>query len=115
MSKNYYLNDSHGTANRKIYIFDLAVLVFNLIVAARDSNIGYEDPDRTVDRLEKVVNKLASIKQHDLECLLYSSNLLDEKGKFFHPKKTKFKTFVQSILDKNERFDYEYNVIERKL
>jgi len=44
---------------------------------------------------------------------LWSAHLLYEKGKFWHPKGTSFKSWVASLIGEKLTFDTKYHIIMR--
>jgi len=93
-------------------ILDVAVLLVNVLMAARDGTIGFEDADRTIEGLVKHMNRSEWFLTPCIESALWSCNLLDEKESFWHYDESRtFKSFVNKFLRKKEKFNYTYNFI----
>lgn len=93
---------------------DAAVLMHNLMTC----------PDRTSGAdylLEQIIQELNarrySFKREIIEAALYCCNLNNEAGKFWHPQKIAFTTFVYHLgLDNKTKFKFnlKYNLIEEE-
>lgn len=98
-------------------LLDIAVLLWHLYASSRDETIGYNDANVSMIAILKALNprrkKLLSIRT--LESALYCCNILDEQGRFWHPKGGSFDDFVKRIMVENadERsFNKTYNYFE---
>lgn len=96
-----YYNTVHVQA------IDLGILYANLFLANADPEIGYEHANAPRKRFIKRINRIVRIRRADLESLLWSANMLFEKGKFFHPENKEFKKFVSSF--QLGEYDYDFN------
>lgn len=96
---------------RWISALDLVVILDNIFRAAQDKDIGFEDPRETLDSFVFRMNKALRLYTEDIESGLWSCNLLDEKGKFRHPKGWTFDQFLERIL-RGDKFNKDYNYIE---
>jgi hypothetical protein len=91
-----------------ISINDLIVLVHNVVTAEQNKHVGFEHHGRTLKDMLKVLNRRARIRVSDLESALWSANLLDEQGKFWHMYGKTFEEWVKE-LNKEGVFEREYN------
>lgn len=97
----------------KARLFDLMVLIANVWMANEDQNIGFEDADQTINELTQKMNYEVWTKMEDIESALWACNLLDEKGKFWHPRKYGFEEFVKVLLG-HRTFNRVYNLVDFK-
>lgn len=98
---------------RPIKVVDLAILLHHVYQAAKDPGIGFEDADETIETLTGKVNQEFLIDLSLLESALWSCNLMNEAGKFWHPRGLDFKQFVKYLFP-GERFNTVFNMIEEK-
>ena len=84
-----------------ISVLDLTVLMYNVYHSV--PIIGYNDAHKTLEELIYSVNSRVKIDADLAERLLYCSNLLDEKGKFWHYTGKSFDNFLKT--QKWQRFD----------
>ena len=98
----------------KLTISQRLILVYHCFEAANDPEIGFEDAWRTVEELVEALDNFNFVYRNLLESALWCCNLLDEKGKFWHPMGLSFEEYLHTILKKDEDFDYFYNLIVKK-
>lgn len=100
--------------HRAVNLFQAAVILSNLAIARKDKDVGFEDADRTYDEVIDAFTRggTVSVKQEVLESALWACNLLDERGKFFHPSGKSFDRFLKLLLSRQERFNRDLNFIE---
>jgi hypothetical protein len=93
---------------------DLAILIQNILKGADHSEVGFEDPNHTVQSFVKQINEqVVNVDLRDLESALWSSNLLNEIGEWQHPFGKNFEKWLKDdILGPELRFDSFYNTIE---
>jgi hypothetical protein len=103
-----------GQQYRAVRLLDIAVLLYGITRAAADEQIGFEDAQATMDQIiGQLCKKKVLVDPRVLESALWSCNLLDEKGAFWHPKDQTFEAFVKDLLG-SDRFNRIYNVIEKQ-
>jgi hypothetical protein len=96
---------------------DVAILMFHVQKGARHPEVGFEDSERTLKELTDLVTKKrrVTVQQGPLESALWSANLLDEAGSFWHPEGLTFRDWVRTILRsgtvQGAHFDRVYNRI----
>lgn len=100
-------------ADRTVSVLDLVCLMGNLRRGAGADELGFEDAAQTLDQITAKLNMMISINIDDLQSALWSCNLLNERGKFWHPKDRTFDEFLKMILGPGEAFDKFYNLILR--
>lgn len=98
---------------RTVRLLDFVTLLDNIYRAAEDGEIGFEDAGDTIDTLTRKLNKKVLIDPGTLEGALWSCNLMDEKGKFWHPRYKTFDEWVKQLLGQ-DHFNKIYNLIEKK-
>lgn len=98
---------------RPIRLLDVAVLLWHIHRGAQDDAIGFEDAGQTVETITNRLNKQIMIDPALLESGLWSCNLADEQGKFWHPRAWTFDQYVARLLGPGERFNRFYNLIEK--
>lgn len=98
--------------SRKISALDLGILLANLHKAAQDSEVGGDlDALYSVEELCRMADQQWVTLDLDLlERILFSSNLLDEAGHFWHPRNWDFMRFAEKLLPKL-RYDRRYGWI----
>jgi hypothetical protein len=96
---------------RPLRVMDVAVLLYHVWRGAQEPEVGFEDAGNTLDGLTKSLNKKVFVPPGLLESCLWSCNLLDERGQFWHPRGLTFEQFASSVLGR-DRFNRTYNWIE---
>ena len=89
-----------------ISTLDLAVLMYNVYRSTQE--FEYNDIDVSLDELILQNNPMVKLRLETVEKFLYCSNLLDEKGKFWHPSNKSFEQFLDKQLYWPE-FDLQRN------
>lgn len=102
---------SHDKRKRLISILDLVIILDNIYRAAKHKDIGFEDPRETMTSFIFRMDRKVSLYTEDIESGLWSCNLLNEKGKFRHPKDWTFEKFLEKMLS-GDKFNKDYNYIE---
>lgn len=98
---------------RPVRLLDIAVLLYAVYQGAADEDVGFEDAQETLDTLTRKLNKKIFMEPAVLESALWSCNLLNEKGKFIHPRGLSFEQFLKDVLGR-DKFNRVYNVIEKE-
>lgn len=98
---------------RQVRLFDLALLLHALHRAAEDEGVGHHDTHETVESIERKCNKEVFIEPRILEACLYAASMLNEQGKWWHPRGWTFEEWVKRVLGA-DTWNSVYNVIERK-
>lgn len=96
---------------RWISALDLVVILDNVYQAAKEKDIGFEDSRETLSLFLFRMNRLIRLYTEDVESGLWSCNLLNEKGKFRHPRGWSFDEFLSRVL-RGDTFNKDYNFIE---
>lgn len=99
---------------RKVTLLQLAILLFHVHRGATDDQVGFEDAQETLDTLTRKLNRPVHSNPVLLESALWSANLLDEQGKWWHPHGLTFDEFVVQLLGRKVKFDKIYNLIEEE-
>lgn len=101
---------------RKLNLEQLVTLAANVVYAARDQGVGFEDANHTLETYLKELGrgKQVWISQGVLESALWSCNLLGERDKFWSMRDQSFEDFVKTLLYASEEFDFDYNYIKKK-
>lgn len=97
---------------RSVRLLELAVLLYNAHIAARDDDIGFEDANDTLDNITRRFNKWIFVDPALVDSLLWACNLLNEKKQFVHPRGLTFEQFIEKILKGRGKYDTFYNLIE---
>ncbi len=92
-------------------MYDAAILLQNVLAGAKCDAVGFEDANRTLESLRRELDRKWSYAPALLESALWSCNLLNERGEFYHPDGKSFADFLKDVLP-GEQFDLTYNVIE---
>lgn len=96
----------------QIKMSDLLVLMYHLQMGASLPAVGFEDADNTINFIMKELQRSASFNIHLIESALWSCNLMDELGYFWHPENRSFNSFLKRMLiNKNYKFDKMYNLL----
>lgn len=93
---------------KTVSLMDLVILLGNVYRGLVEPLVGFEDADRTVAELTLELNRKTQVGRTALESALWSCNLLNEQGKFWHPKGVDFETFLKKICQ-GEGFNKSYN------
>lgn len=93
--------------------------MWHVYLAANDPEIGHNDADHDLKTLISVLKpKIPSrIKTEAVESALYSCNLMDEAGKFWHPEGKTFDRFIKDMAINSRQHAYYnrfYNYFEER-
>lgn len=110
LPRNYL--SKKGGRWRQVRLSELAVLLYNVAKADQDPEVGYEDAQRTLANLMTRLSKKVMVDPALLESCLWSSNLLNEQGKWSHPTGRSFDEWVRELAG-GDKFNKVYNLIER--
>jgi hypothetical protein len=99
--------------------FDIAVMMWHLQLAAKDPDIGHNDADFDLKTLCALMRtkQPCRINTIAIESALYSCNLMDEAGKFWHPEGKSFDEFLKDMVfvsRQHGNYDRFYNFFEAK-
>lgn len=103
---------------------EAAVLLLHLHAAAHlPDEVGFEDANHSIAKLTRqLCLHHTYIDRRFLESVLWSSNLMDEIGLFWHPNGDTFEEFLDRLVNKNKNryerniyFDRFYNLFRNKL
>jgi len=112
VGKPNHVTDSHW---RKIRTIDLYTLIYLSITAARNPRLGWNHADKPLNYwLGGFEQKYSWITIQNLEDALYSANMLDEIGEYYHPLDIKLNSVLSRCLKKNEIYDKKVNLILKK-
>lgn len=92
-------------------LFDLVVLLINVLKAKDHPDIGYANIEESIKTLyTRMRRKTTKVKSTELEAALWACVMMDEQGCFFHPKGVSLKSFLFSMF--NARlYDKNFNEI----
>lgn len=93
---------------RPLTALDVTALLWNVVAASKNSEVGFEDANRTLKELLGDLNVTVRVSESAIESALWCANLLDERGQYVHPMGVPFESFAQKIAGK-EIFDKDYN------
>lgn len=96
---------------KTIKMLDLAILLYHVHKGAQDQEIGFEDAQESLDSLTAKLNKSIDVPRVALESALWSVNLMDEQGKYWHPLGLSFDEYAKRLVGNYNRF---YCTIEEK-
>lgn len=114
------MKDSSGDEvqlNYALHLMDIVVLLYHVHKGSKESDVGFEDADRTLQELTKLLcQRRVTVKKSALESALWSCNLMNERKKFWHPEGKSFKAYLAKILRPyGSEFDHFYNwILESK-
>ena len=99
----------------QISTLEATILLYHLTRAAQIKEIGFEDADHTLQQLIAILDRPVTVPRAAVESCLWSCNLMDEVGLFWHPNnKTEFTHFVQKLIGPGREFDRMYNFIKER-
>jgi hypothetical protein len=102
------------TPKRKpLKLFELAIIMMNVHLGAKDPEVGFEDADRTLEQLILSLNRIVPVDIALLESGLWSCNLLNERQRFWHPEGKSFDEFLSQLMG-SDKFNKYYNLVEFK-
>lgn len=97
----------------RIRLLDVAVMLEDLYEAKSHPEIGWGDANVSIQEYRRILNTFVEIPDNIIEGGLWASNMLNEVGKFKHPDRLKFKTWVKKLFNgTGKKFNFIYNVIE---
>ena len=86
-----------------------AVVLLHHVVNSDDAE---NDADRTVAELvEEIDGYRRTISKSVMESALYCCNMMDEKGKFWHPQGLTFEKFIYHVIPSDLHYDRYYSQI----
>lgn len=100
----------------RLSLLDMLVLLHNVLEGANDAEVGYEDAEFTLRELvKKLSRRTYPVRRSALESALWSCNLMDEAGKFWHPDGLTFDEYLKKGLKQRvgTRFDRFYNILKK--
>lgn len=98
---------------RMMRLLDVVTLLYNVHRGAQTDEVGFEDAMNTLEAVTRRLNKKTLVDPQVLESCLWSCNLLNERGQFWHPRGYTFDQFLKDILQGDE-FDKDYNLIKKR-
>ncbi len=104
----------------RLSVLDLAILLFHVHRGTEIEQVGFEDCERTLQQLTAALEpKRVFVPRECVESALWSANLMDEVGEFWHPQGTGFDKWVRKILahslsEMHLQFSRTYNRITVK-
>jgi hypothetical protein len=110
--KQHFLSRK-GRKWRTIRMLDVVVLLYHVYQGLKDDDVGYEDAEDTLALMTRRLSPIYRMDPKILESALWSCNLLNEKGKWWHPNDRTFDEFIRDVLGEDS-FNKTYNVIEFK-
>lgn len=99
--------------NTRMYmkLLNASVLLGNVVLASKDPDIGWEDANFTLHETVRKFHWRVFMEERLLTGCLWACNLLDEKGKFWHPGGLTFDQFLDKVLRGRWDFDKFYNLL----
>lgn len=97
---------------RDVRLVDIATLLHNVMVAAANDGVGFEDAEMTVNDLVRRMNKRVLLDPRLIESCLWASNMLEERGLFWDARGRSFDDLLASVLGGSHKFDKRYNIIK---
>jgi hypothetical protein len=106
-----------GVKTQRSFYIDttsLVTLVDNVYRGAEHPDVGYEDAHIPFNKYLETLKSMHAITVDRLESGLWSCNLLNEEGKFWHPRGLTFDQFLGSLKTGDFVFNKTYNVFESR-
>lgn len=69
----------------------------NMHKGNQDQEIGFEDALRTVDEVNRYLQKFTKVDAALIESMLWSCTMMHEREKFWHPQNLKFEDFIKQL------------------
>lgn len=88
---------------------DMTVLIHNLYKGAAHPEVGYLDSLLPLKQIVKTFDFEVPYQVRKIESALFMSNLLAERGEFWHPTGMPFETWVKRMHPGGVEFDKRYN------
>lgn len=104
-----YLNKKSSW--KTIKVLDLAILLYHISKGAEREDVGFEDARETIESLTAALNNTVRLDKTYLESALWSANMMDEAGQFWHPQGLTLDAFIKSIVGTG-KFNKKYGLIE---
>lgn len=99
----------------KLSLLDVVVLLYHVYRGSQVEEVGFEDCERTMEEIVKQLNrKTVYINKEVVESALWSTNLMNEIGKFWEPTDLEFNDFVERLVSLESapiRFDDFFNLL----
>jgi hypothetical protein len=102
-----------GRRWKALRVLDISVLLYHVYQGLKNPEVGFEDAEETLNSLSKRLNYKFLVDPKILESCLWSCNLLNEQGKWWHPKDRTFDEFLKDVLGEDS-FNKTYNCIVKK-
>ncbi len=100
-----------NSSKRPVSLYNLMVLLWNVHKGVGLRQVGFEDADHTLESLTRALSPEVLLKKDLIESAMWSCNLLDEQGKFCHPRGISFDEFKKK-LEYTDKFNKKYNLFE---
>lgn len=98
---------------QNLRLSDLAILWYNIMAAFKEEDLdGWQDINKSYDRFKYTFDRKVNVSVADLESALWSSNMMAERGKFWHPEGKNIREFVKKLLRDDQQFDFYYHKIK---
>lgn len=97
-----------------VSVLDLVTLYTNVVIAARDKELGYENADQTYEQfLTKLKEQRFFVTHSDLEDILWAAKQMSDAGKFFCAKEGfTFEEFVKEAFPRHMIYYEKYGWIK---
>ena len=95
-----------------VSLLSLAILLYHVHRGAQHDQVGFEDAQETLDTLTRKLSRRVPVDPAVLESALWSANLMDEQGQWWHPRGLTFEQFVKGMLP-GMKFDRTYNTLKK--
>lgn len=112
-------SDKENKFGISVNFLDLVTLYVNLMLAKQHNEVGYQDINKSVKKLNLEMQQIKKwITHKELEGLLWACQQMDELGKFWNASEgVPFKTFVNKLLNYKHTelyFNEVYSWIHKK-
>jgi hypothetical protein len=99
--------------SRPIKTLDLAILLYHVWRGSQEPEIGHADAKESLTTLTNQLNRKVYLDPALIESALWSANMLDEDGKFWHPHGLTFDEWVRNMLGSRKEYNRNYGTIEK--
>lgn len=106
--------DPNAMPTRQLTAKQLAVLLYHFYLTLDNPDYEFLDADKTAGQFQAELNQMVKISQEHLEKLLWHTELAFENKMYWNPAEDDFESFVNSMLEKDEKFNRLYCLITKK-
>ena len=106
ISPRYKLQKTNSeNTNRTLTVKQLSVLLYHFYLTLENPDFLFCDSDKSLSQFQADLNQTVTISKENLEKLLWHLENAFEHKIYWNPERADFAAFIESFLEKGEKFD----------